>query len=285
MTTISGMHATINANVRFETIEELGTDLAIPLTSFFRRAGLGHVYDEFAVPALARSTGIVVAALVERPWPPWGIDAIEVVGAVIVHPIGTTEASITPVFVSEESATNVGLSAALLQATLKRLVARGIESISYVVHEESSLIPRVLTSLQFRATGEYYLTRAAKYRLYRGRLADLASGLGLDIFLAPDLLAHRIDDAFFARNALFALATQTASRAHWLETTTQPEMLSNRGIPVSDLPPGGIGGTSGPKDPFREIEIEEVEIDIPVEREIERRKEEPKERAHALTHP
>jgi hypothetical protein len=268
--------------IRFDTIEELGTDLAVPLTSFLRRAGVGHVYDEFVVPALTRSTGIVVAALVERPWPPWGIDAAEVVGAVIVHPIGKTEASITSVFVSEENATNVGLSAALLQATLKRLAARGIETISYVVHDEGSLIPRVLTPLHFRATGEYYLTRTAKYQLYRGRVADLMSGLGFDAVLAPDLLAHRIDDTLFARNALFALATQTASRAHWLETAAQPEMLSNRGIPVSDLPPGGIGGTSGPKEPFREIEIEEVEIEIPIEREIER-KETPRERA--LTHP
>jgi ribosomal protein S18 acetylase RimI-like enzyme len=269
------MHATINANVRFDTIDQAGTELGVPLQTFFRRSGIGHVYDEFVVPALARSTGLVIVALVERPWPPWGIDAAEVVGAVVVHPLGTVEASITSVLLSDENATNVGLAAALMQATLKRLAARGVESISYVVHDEAALVPRVLASLKFRASDEYYLTRAAKYRLYRGRLDDLAAALGFDVHLAPDLLAGRIDETLFARNALFALATQTASRSHWAESGAQPEMISNRGIPLSDSPPGGIGGTAGPSDPLRErVEIEEEEIEeAPIEREIEREEE------------
>jgi len=63
LATLMREHATINANVRFDAIEGLGSDLAVPLASFLRRAGAGHIYDEFVVPALTRSTGIVVAAL------------------------------------------------------------------------------------------------------------------------------------------------------------------------------------------------------------------------------
>jgi len=276
MKTFEDMYATTNANVRFEVVESVGSDLAVPMLTFFRKAQLRHVYDELVTPVLSQGSGLVVTAVVDRPWPPWGIDAAEVVGAVVVHPIGRTEASINPIIVGDENATNVGLSAALLRATLKHLVSRDIDSISYLVHEDGVLIPRLLASLKFAASDEYYLTRNAKYRLYRGRLADLLETLGLDAVLAPDLLAGRLEEPFYFRNALYALATQTAARGHWQDNVAGAELISNRGTPLGDSPPGGIGGTSGPKDPVREFEIEEVEIverpliDNPAEREEKR---------------
>jgi hypothetical protein len=258
-----------NDAVRFEIIEELAGPLEISLRTFFRQIGLSHVFSELIVPAIAAGNAFVNVALTERPWPPWGIGAQRVVAALLVHPIGDDDASLSNVFVTDDELTNIGLAAALFESTLQQLLRRGKMDVTYVVSERSVLADRVLTAGGFVRSDELFLTESLRYHVYLGEIRRVLERLGLADVYASDILAERLEDSVFDRNALFHATTQLAFRAYWNERSRTSEMIANTGIAVSASPPGGIGGTAGPKERDRELEIEEIQIEreVPAERE------------------
>jgi hypothetical protein len=251
-----------NESVRFETVELLDDRLEVSLRTFFRQIRLPHVFSELIAPALRAGNAFVNVGLVERPWPPWGIGAQRVVAALLVHPLGTDDASLSNVFVADDQLTNVGLTTALFESTLQLLLKRGKSDVSYVVSERSILADRVLTAAGFARSDELFLTENLRYHIYLGEIRRVLERLGLAGRFQSDILTERLEDSVFERNALFHATTQLATRAYWNESSAFGEMIANTGIGVSASPPGGIGGTSGPE---REREREEIYI----EREIE----------------
>lgn len=235
-----------NEAVRFHVWTEIDPKDEVSLITFFRQAGLPHVWDELIAPSFAHEQALLVAATSDRPWPPWGVGAQKVVALCHVHPIGETDASLTNVFTVDEDATNIGLMTALFRETLLQLQSRGKTEVSFVVVENSVLAHRVLSANDFTRTPEVFLTEHARYYLYQGRIADILTKLGLSDIHARDLLAHNLEDSLFERNALFQATLQLSMRPFWADRVPIAEIIANTGIGRTSLPPGGIGGTPGP---------------------------------------
>jgi len=60
-----------NEGIRIDILQKLEPRAAPPLRAFFRRLGAAHVYEELIVPTLEKDKGLLVAAVRDRPWPPW----------------------------------------------------------------------------------------------------------------------------------------------------------------------------------------------------------------------
>lgn len=240
------MHSQKNDAVRFENFDSLNEYNQVCLTTFFRKIELPHVFEEIIAPSLKTGNAMVCVAIIDRPWPPWGIGSQQVVALSHVHPVGETDAGLSHIFVLDESLTNIGLQSALFKETLQRLIGAGKTEISYLVIENSVYANRVLFALGFRRTDSLFLTEYARYYVYRADVNEVLQRLGLDKILTSDLLAHNIEDSIFDRNALFQSMLQLATKPYWFESSIVAEIIANLGIGISALPPGGIGGTPGP---------------------------------------
>jgi hypothetical protein len=244
-----------NESLRFEVVEQVDAALEGSLRAFFRHIGSSHVFSEWIVPALRSGHGVVNVALGERPSSPRGIGAKPVAAALLVYPIGPDDASLTNVFVPDDQLTNVGLTTALFENTLQVLRARGKSAVSYVVSERSMLADRILTSAGFARGDDSFLTESLRYYVYRGEIGRVLGRLGLAEVFQSDILAERLEDGVFERNALFQATTQLASRAYWNESSPFAELIANTGLAEGPATPAGVGETSGSG-----IEIERTEM-------------------------
>ncbi|MFK0047569.1 2OG-Fe(II) oxygenase [Streptomyces sp. NPDC090741] len=205
-----------NGGTRIEIFDELSETAKAALYTFFRRAGAPHLMDEVVLPLFCEGDSQVFAAVRDRPWPPWGLGARNIVAFVQTHLVGDGCWGLSPVHVADEDLTNVGLCAAVYKEALETLAVDPNAEVHYLVAEESRLADLTLRRVGFERTEDAFLTEAARYLTYRAPAGELLNRLGLAEADTVDVLAGALDDEVFALNAAFHNTVYLGSRAEWV---------------------------------------------------------------------
>jgi len=152
--------------------------------------------------------------------------------------------AISPVYVTDEDATNVGLISALYKEVLESIATSPNAEVNYLVAEGSVLAHHVLESRGFKKYEDVFLTENARYFTYRIGACELLCQLGLDKIDTPDLLAHQLSSEILEANALFHQTLYFGSRAEWMLFNSIPEIIRLvRGGHASK--PGGVPSGTG----------------------------------------
>jgi hypothetical protein len=229
-----------NETMRIEVFKDLSQHMRAPVMAFFRRVGLPHVYWELIVPALEEGSGLVCAAVRDRPWPPWGIGAHEIHALTLIYPITAEGAGLSNVFLLDEDLGNVGLAAAVYKEALGHLLRHQVPEVSYIVMEGSVLASRTLGSMAFKETVELFLTPKTRYHVYSADTKAHYCHLGFETIATPDLLANRFDAQSFQRVSQWLAATTLGTAPFWADKQVKPEIIPNTGGGLRASQPGGV---------------------------------------------
>ncbi len=231
-----------NDVVRIELMDQADESYQLTLMNFFRRIGAIHLYWERILPTLSRDDAHAVAAIRDRPWPPWGgVSAHKLDAMCLIHPVGGNRVAFSPVFTSDYDVTNVGLIAAVYNEALESVQERhGDVDICYLVIEGSVLAQHVLRMNGFEKTEDLFLTEEARYDIYVANVGKLADSLGLADATTPDLLGRDLSHSILERNALFHGSIHLASRGGLLDKIKYPEIIPIDGGIFDSALPGGV---------------------------------------------
>lgn len=205
-----------NCDTRIEIFDELSDLAKAALYTFFRRAGAAHLMDEVLLPLFREGDSQIFAAVRDRPWPPWGLGARNIVAVLQTHLVADGCWGLSPVYVADEDLTNVGLAAALYKEALETLSIDPNAEVHYLLADGSRSADRVLRSVGFERSEDVFLTEAARYFTYRVLARNLLRSLGLVDVDTVDVLAGVVDDEVYLRNATFHGTIYLASRSEWV---------------------------------------------------------------------
>jgi hypothetical protein len=214
-----------NAATRIDAFEELSPTALAALRTFARRIGAPHYVDEVILPTLQEGDCRIYAAVRDRPWPPWGLGARNIIAMCDIVAIDDESYAISPILSLDEEATNAGLLAALYKEVLEALAASPRAEVNYLVAEGSGLADHVLSSNGFKRHDDVFLTEQARYYTYRTSASALLERLGLTRFETPDLLAHELPHDILERNALFHQSISLGARPEYLGTSLRSELI------------------------------------------------------------
>jgi Rps23 Pro-64 3,4-dihydroxylase Tpa1-like proline 4-hydroxylase len=233
-----------NRTVRIDVTEELDDVTTAAIRVFSRRLGAAHLLDEVILPILRQGDSRIFMAVQDRPWPPWGLGARRVLGLCQTHSIADDSFAVSPVYVTDEDLTNVGMISAVFKEAVEQLAANPRAEICYLVAEGSTLVDSILTSTGFQKSPDVFVNWSGRYFTYRSPAANVLSNLGISQLSTPDLLSHDLEPAILQKNALFHLTLTSGSRAEWATETRISEIISQlRGAHFSK--PGGVPSGSG----------------------------------------
>lgn len=226
---------------RLVTLTRPDDKLAPALRAFLRRAGLPHVFDELLWPALHEGNTLAVAALRDRPWPPWGLGAVSVSALTVCHPIHEARAGVGGVIAVPEEVASVGLLAAVHREAVAKLAERGVTALQHVVRAHTFLAVRVLAGAGFVDHKHPVVTDDAAYRLHEAPVAAHLAALGLADRTPLQLLAEEFAPAAFDRLALYLLAVGQQFALHWTDAVRAAEVIPHTALArvAECLPPGG----------------------------------------------
>jgi Rps23 Pro-64 3,4-dihydroxylase Tpa1-like proline 4-hydroxylase len=214
-----------NRSIRVDLFEELSHQALAALRSFTRRLGAPHLLEEVILPILQEGDSQILAAVQDRPWPPWGLGARHVVALCQTHSIADDSYAISPVYVTDEDLTNVGMISAVFKEALEQLTTSPRAEVCYLVAEGSTLVDQVLASVGFDKSDDVFVNWAGRYYTYRAPVAKVLGELGLDKLSSPDLLVHDMDPAMVSKNALFHQTMYLGSRAEWASERAISEII------------------------------------------------------------
>jgi hypothetical protein len=241
---VPALHHTRNASTRIDVFEELTPTSEAALRQFFRRVRAPHYVDEVIIPTLKLGDSQVFCTVRDRPWPPWGLGGRTISAVCQTQTVAAESWSISPVFVGDEDASNIGLICALYREVLMSLAESKNSEVNYLAIEGSVLADHALRAAGFRRDEDIVLTEQARYFTYRTPAAELMKMLGLDKVQTPDLLAHDFPEEVLARNAYFHHSIQLGSRAELFSDHLIAEIIGlARGGHASK--PGGVPGGTG----------------------------------------
>lgn len=233
----SRLYSVRNGSTRIDAFDELSHTATAALRAFCRRLGAPHLFDEVLLPTAQDGESQLFAAVRDRPWPPWGVGARHVMAICQIQAIADRSYAVSPVYVTDEDVTNVGLIMALYKEVLESVAHTEDAEINYLVAEGSVLAAQVLTSVGFRQSEDVFLTERARYYTYRAPVRALLKALGLSDVETPDILSHTLPPAALQSNALFHHTVYLGSRADW---------AIDRGLPeIIQLVRGGHAGKPG----------------------------------------
>ncbi|MGW3199162.1 2OG-Fe(II) oxygenase [Streptomyces sp. NPDC001118] len=212
----SDFFAERNGGTRIEIFDELSELAKAALHTFFRRTGAPHLMEEVVLPLFSEGDSQIFAAVRDRPWPPWGLGARNIVAVLQTHLVADGCWGLSPVHVADEDLTNVGLSSAVYKEALETLAVDPTAEVHYLVAEGSRLADRTLRRVGFERSEDVFLTEAARYLTYRTPARELLTRLGLADIDTVDVLTGAVDDEVFERNAAFHSTVYLASRAEWV---------------------------------------------------------------------
>jgi hypothetical protein len=233
--------------VRIDRVRELDAHLGVATQAFLRRLRVGHLYAEQVAPTLAGGDSDLFVAVRDRPWPPWGVRARTIAALCQTHPVGAHSVGVSPIYVAEDDATNIGLIAALYKEVLDELARRPDVELTYPVIEGSVLADRTLRRCGFSPSEDLLATPTHRYLFYRAEPAKLRATLGLDRTSTPELLAHEIDDKVFDGLASYFAILHLASQPTATDRINPEIIWIDGGLFDASLP-GGVGpvGPPGP---------------------------------------
>jgi hypothetical protein len=219
------LHGPRNASTRIDRFEELNPMVMAALRSFCRRIQAPHLLDETLLPTQQEGDASIYAAVRDRPWPPWGLGARHLTAVCQVQAIADESFAISPIYVTDDDATNVGLLAAVYKEVLEGLAVSPNAEVNYLVAEGSQLADHVLTSTGFRRYDDVFLTEEARYYTYRVNAQELLKQLGLTDLETPNLLAGEMPVETLERHALFHSTVLLGSRAEWFGAGRVAELI------------------------------------------------------------
>ncbi|MCA8968205.1 MAG: 2OG-Fe(II) oxygenase [Planctomycetes bacterium] len=233
-----------NSATRIDMFEELSETAEPALRQFFRRLDAAHFVDEVLLPTLKLGDARVYCAVRDRPWPPWGLGARHISAVCDAHSIAPESWAISPVYVADEDATNIGLVSAVYKEVLESIAVSKTAEVCYLVAEGSKLADHVLRDVGFRVFEDVFMTEQARYYTYRISARELLDKLGLAKTSTPALLMHEVRDDTLVKNALFHQTVLLGARAELRDVLLRPEILRLvRGGHASK--PGGVPGGTG----------------------------------------
>lgn len=230
-----------NDAVRVDNLFELDDTVAVALRSFFRTLGAPYLFEERVLPTLKVPDSSIFVAVRDRPWPPWGHGARRVIALTQVFPVSSSSFGLSPLYVTSEETSNIGLRAALYKETLEGLSKGSKAEVNYLVIEGSVIVDRVLRSTGFKRSDDVVQTEEGRYFFYRADSAVVLDKLGLGKISIPELLSHKVDGSILDRNALYQGVLDWGRNLEIIP-------IDAGGFEAS-LPGGPPGpGTSGPPD-------------------------------------
>jgi Rps23 Pro-64 3,4-dihydroxylase Tpa1-like proline 4-hydroxylase len=233
-----------NRSMRIDVFQELNHHAIAAIRSFTRRLGAPHLLDEVILPILNEGDSQILVAVQDRPWPPWGLGARRVNALCQTHAVGDNSFAVSPVYVTDEDLTNIGMISAVFKEALELLASNPHAELCYLVGEGSTLVDSVLRSSAFTKSDDVFVNWAGRYYTYRAPVGDVLHSLGLTSLSTPELLGHDLDEATLQKNALLHATLISGSRAEWAEETAIAEVISMiRGGHFSK--PGGVPSASG----------------------------------------
>src|SRR5438105_7592768 len=236
-----------NDTVRIDSFQQLDDHFAVSLMSFFRQLDAPHLYLERVRPILRAGDSTIYAAVRERPWPPWGLGARRIGALCQTHPVGTGSYGLSPVYTSDEHATNIGLMAAVYSEVLEGLRRDGKAEVNYLVVEGSVFADHILRGAGFAKSDDLVaVDDELRYAFYRADAGEVAGALGFDRVSVPELLAHEVDDKTFDRLASYFSALALASQPNrWVDRLVREIIAIDVGLFDASLP-GGTPPTPSP---------------------------------------
>src|SRR5262245_35488636 len=215
-----------NRSIRIDVFEELNPHTMAAIRSFTRWLGAPHLLDEVILPTLQEGDSQILTAVQDRPWPPWGLGARRIVALCQTHGIGDESYAVSPVYVTEEDLTNVGMICAVFKEAVEQLTNSPRAEICYLVAEGSTLADYVLTTNGFKKSDDVFVNWAGRYHTYRAPAARVLEILGISQHSTPDLLAHDLSPDALQKNALFHQTLISGSRAEWAAERAVSEIIN-----------------------------------------------------------
>ena len=144
-------------------------------------AGLGaaHLLEEVFLPLGATARTKAAIAYEERPWPPAGVGSRALRGVALAVVSDDGQGLLTPVMLSPQHGTNVGLASALTKLLFEDLRESGVDSVCVFVNERSKLVAGELTRAGFAPRQARVLTGQTQFVAYAAEPAAALRALGL----------------------------------------------------------------------------------------------------------
>jgi hypothetical protein len=235
----------LNERLDLRMSTDVVSELRPELSSFLRSVGLGHLLEEVFLPLSASSRTKAAVAIEERPWPPAGVGARSIRGLALAALSDDGQSLLTPVMLSAQHETNVGLGSALTKLLLEDLADDGIEWASIFVSRGSKVVANELSRTGFAPRGARVLSNGVEFVAFSASPRDVLTALELADVRVADVLALNLEPEKVSRLTAFQLGLRAGVLNHWAERTRWAEVFPGL-IDWAALPPGGITGTPGP---------------------------------------
>ena len=217
-----------NEGIRLEVIDLLDEERQGEVLEFFRVLDVLHVYWEYLLPSARQGDAFAIAAVLQRPWPPWGVGAVQIHGLFCVYPLDETRAGVGCVLVRPEQLGNIGMVAALYKEALDETRRQGHKQIACLVRDHAALVDRALRKVGFSPTDDdesgFYLSEGTRYGLYVAEPEAVLGALGLEALNERRLLGFEFDDATADGMAGFYPALHASMQA-WMRDPYGPAEL------------------------------------------------------------
>ncbi|MEO3808623.1 hypothetical protein ABGB17_06450 [Sphaerisporangium sp. B11E5] len=239
------LHDDVNERLEVRVTDDVLGAYRPELAGFLGACGLGRLLEEVFVPLAGTARTRTAVAYEERPWPPAGVGAraLRGLGLAVVSEDG--QALLTPVILTPQHRTNIGLSAALLKILLEDLGTQDIDWVAVFVNQRSQLVAGELASVGFEPREARVVTGQAEFTAYAGRPADVLERLGLGGVRLGDVLALNLERPLVTKLAALQFALAEGVKNYWADDPQWAEVFPGL-IDWAALPPGGITGTPGP---------------------------------------
>ncbi|MQA24259.1 MAG: hypothetical protein GEU94_02040 [Micromonosporaceae bacterium] len=240
-----GLHDELNERLELRVVPDFVDEFRPELAAFLGGLRAGHLLEEVFVPLGATTRTRAAVAYEERPWPPAGIGARALRGVALAVVSEDGQALLTPVMLSPQHATNVGLASALTKILFEDLSTAGVEWVALFVNERSKVVAGELSSAGFEPRQARVLTGQTEFTAFAAKPSATLEALGLADARLGDVLALNLDRAQVSRLTALQLALAAGVANYWADRTPWAEVFPGF-IDWVALPPGGITGTPGP---------------------------------------
>jgi hypothetical protein len=252
---VINLHGEVNERLEIRVTTDLVGELRPELAAFLGQLDLNNLLEEVFVPLSATTRTKAAVAYEERPWPPAGVGARALRGLALAVVSDDGQSLLTPVMLSPQHVTNVGLAAALTKMLFEDLAADGVEWVAIFVNQLSKVVSGELTDAGFAPRLARVFTAETEFTAFASAPSAALERLGLADARLGDVLALNLDRAQISRLTSFHLSLAAGVANYWADRTRWAEVFPGF-IDWVALPPGGITGTPGPGvDPLEPVVI------------------------------
>lgn len=242
---MTGLHDEVNERLELRVVPDIAESFRPELAAFLAGLGAGHLLEEVFLPLGATARTRTAVAYEERPWPPAGVGARALRGVALAVLGDDGQGLLTPVMLSPQYATNVGLASALTKILFEDLIDAGVESVSVFVNERSKLVAGELANAGFAPRQARVVTGQTQFVAHAAHPAEALRALGIADVRTGDVLALNLDRQRVTQLAALQLSLVSGVANYWSDRVQWAEVFPGF-IDWAALPPGGIGGTPGP---------------------------------------